>query len=330
MSAQQNDCPYLWQKKQYDLVISALNNGQLPHALLLVGQPGLGKGQLVMHLTKRVLCEHSHHNSAPCHQCSSCVLIQNASHPDVMVVETEEKSSVLKVEQIRQVAQFVSQSSKGKYKIVCLKDAERLNESSANALLKTLEEPSHNTLIILTTAHLNQLKPTIRSRCQKLHFIPPTKNLISVWLQERQINIQQDELDLLFTLTGQSPLNIIDWVKQERLKESLAIVKDFCSFLHSKSDLVNLSQKWSKLDIGFLALTLSAFLLDLAKSRYHSSVLEKWQIDSLWLGSSHAQVLRAIQELNQLAALIKASPGINQQLQLEKFLLSWVEKAKCA
>lgn len=106
----------------------------------------------------------------PCGCCRSCLQVAAQTHPDVTWVEPESKSRVIKIDQVRALNHIVSQKSfEGGWKAAVLLHAERLNESSANAFLKTLEEPPPQSLLLLVTESPQELLPTIVSRCQRVH-----------------------------------------------------------------------------------------------------------------------------------------------------------------
>jgi len=106
----------------------------------------------------------------PCGQCRACRQVESHVHPDVIWLEPESKSRVIKIEQIRDLNSFMHQTSyEGGWKACVLLDADRLHENAANAFLKTLEEPPQRSLLLLVTESAQSLMPTIVSRCQRIH-----------------------------------------------------------------------------------------------------------------------------------------------------------------
>lgn len=153
-----------------DLLDRGLRAGRLPHALLLAGPSQVGKRTLALALAAALICPAE---ERPCGQCRSCRLIAQGGHPDVRLVAAEDsergRDGVLKIDQIRDVQREASLAPmEAPHKIFVLRELERANLPAANALLKTLEEPPAQVVMLLTSARPHALLPTIISRCQVL------------------------------------------------------------------------------------------------------------------------------------------------------------------
>ncbi|HSN78518.1 MAG TPA: DNA polymerase III subunit delta' [Anaerolineae bacterium] len=153
-----------------DLLDRGLRAGRLPHALLLAGPAQVGKRTLALALAAALNCSAE---ERPCGQCRSCRLIAQGGHPDVRLVSADDsergRDGVLKIDQIRELQRAASLAPmEARYKIFVLRELERANLPAANALLKTLEEPPAQVVLLLTSARPHALLPTIISRCQVL------------------------------------------------------------------------------------------------------------------------------------------------------------------
>mgnify|MGYP006278834647 CR=1 FL=1 len=170
----------------------ARRGGRVAHAYLFHGPDGVGKQRVALAFAQALNCGDA--ARAPCGECESCRKIERFNHPDVRLVASEAhlvKAGLLELErgtpslQIRNeqlaelAALFRHRPYLGRTKVVLVVDAERLNESAQNRFLKTLEEPSADSVIILVTAHPEALLPTIRSRCQALVFGPLARSVVS-------------------------------------------------------------------------------------------------------------------------------------------------------
>lgn len=169
---------YQWQIADYENLVNSFKNTK-PNAILITGGVNSGQNELVTELEKYILCTKPE-NGLACGECNSCILLREHNHPDIYTLEAEEseerKNSWIKVEQIRAVIEFAYRSNHiSPYKLVIIPKAQELNVNSANALLKILEEPPRNCVFILQAASLNQLLPTIKSRCFKYQLALPTK-----------------------------------------------------------------------------------------------------------------------------------------------------------
>jgi DNA polymerase III delta' subunit len=164
-------------------VALAIGAGRLPHALLLQGQPGLGKAALADWIARLALCEAP--AADPCGACTSCRLHAAATHPDLRRVGLVEDKKQIAVEDIRElIVSLALKSFRGGRKAAIVDPADALNASGANALLKTLEEPSAGALLVLTVARPERLPATIASRCQRLKIAPPAREAALIWLAE--------------------------------------------------------------------------------------------------------------------------------------------------
>src|SRR5580693_1016807 len=154
---------------------------RLPHSLLLLSAPGLGAEQLANWITALALCEST--GRRPCRVCASCLLLRSDSHPDSYVVRLEEDAQQIKVDQVRGLIESLSlKSYRGGYKVGVIEGAEALNANGANAFLKTLEEPTANTVLIMIARPSHRLPATIASRCLRLMLVPPPAEVAIAWL----------------------------------------------------------------------------------------------------------------------------------------------------
>lgn len=155
----------------------AIEADHLSHAYIFTGQDGIGKTLFAKEFAKALNCKNDENDS--CNSCQNCIRIENHNHPDVFWTEREEKAKFIKIDNIRNLQNSVRLSPlESDYKIFIIKEADRMNEEASNCLLKTLEEPSPNTIIILIANSMTAVKDTIRSRCQIIRFYPIPTDII--------------------------------------------------------------------------------------------------------------------------------------------------------
>ena len=194
--------PLPWHREALERLLA--DRARLPHALLLHGPAGIGKVEFGRALAAGALCEAPVQGLA-CLACPSCHWFSQGNHPDFreVVPEASEddpegeaepakadkaKSLVIKIEQIRAVADFVALSThRAGYRVLFLHPAESLHPAAANALLKTLEEPPRGTLIVLAADRPARLLATIRSRCRMLALPLPPREAALAWLREEGV-----------------------------------------------------------------------------------------------------------------------------------------------
>lgn len=149
--------------------------GQVSHAYLFTGPESIGKATLALEFAKLLLCEHPNLAAgAPCGTCASCRKVEHGNHPDLTIVAPEEGKRQLGVEVVRESVMRLANlaPSAGEWRVFILPDVERMTPNTVNALLKTLEEPPPNVVLLLTSAEPENLLPTLLSRCQVMPLQP--------------------------------------------------------------------------------------------------------------------------------------------------------------
>lgn len=212
--------------------------GRFHHGQLFSGQQGVGKAALVAQLANALLCQQASGVQA-CGQCKSCQLNQAGTHPDKFNVVVDGQS--IGVDDIRMVSHFMSHSAaQNGNKVVIIKDCHKMTTSAANALLKTLEEPSPQRFLLLTTNAVSQLPATILSRCTKTDVQVSDTLKAQHWLASLQI-IDSPWLHLFY----QQPLLVQMWQQKDQL-ETIDQLYKFATELkqgHNFSVLVDIINK---------------------------------------------------------------------------------------
>lgn len=163
---------------------NAVLKKHISHAYIFTGQKGIGKSLFAKEFAKYLFCKNKKDDS--CDVCSNCGRIDNNKHPDVHWIATDKKDKFIKIENIREIQRLVKLSPvESENKAFIIKEADRMNEESSNCLLKTLEEPTPNTIIILIANSLTPVKETIKSRCQIIRFSPIPAHIIKKHLMEK-------------------------------------------------------------------------------------------------------------------------------------------------
>jgi len=170
-----------------ELLRHSLDIKRLAHAYLFVGRAHVGKMTLAVCLAQALNCERG---SEPCGQCRPCRRIAESKHADVQILsrladDGKGTKKNISIDQIRALQQSAGlQPYEGRHRVFIIDGAEHLNEEAANCLLKTLEEPSPNVLIILLAASGDALLATIISRCQSIELRPVPAHIIEQALVE--------------------------------------------------------------------------------------------------------------------------------------------------
>lgn len=174
--------PLPWHGKAWLRFSEQLQQQRLPHAILLAGARHTGLERLALALARLLLCE-SPSGGLNCGQCHACDLSASGTHGDFLWLAPEGGSRVIKIDQVREAVSFAYQTASfGEHSVIVLDPADRMNAAAANALLKSLEEPSPGTHLILTCTQLHALPATIRSRCQLVKLPTPSREESLSWL----------------------------------------------------------------------------------------------------------------------------------------------------
>ena len=168
-------------RKQLENLRWGLEKDRLPHAYLFLGPEGVGKRTVALSFAKAIQCLERVHDF--CDRCANCVRVQTGNHPDVRVVEPSTGKKEISIEQIRKLGRELSfRPFSARKKIAVLDPAPLMNPSAQNALLKTLEEPPGDSLLMLIAPSAGGLLPTLLSRCLRLSFGPLAAELVATFL----------------------------------------------------------------------------------------------------------------------------------------------------
>jgi DNA polymerase-3 subunit delta' len=175
------------------------------HAYLFTGPRGIGRRTLAIRLAQALNCPNTTSLGIPCFECRICSLINRMQHPDLAIVQSEHEGRTLKVDQIRLLQHELSLSPyDAKYRVAILLRFEEASPSAANALLKTLEEPPPQVVLILSAESGEGLLPTIVSRCEVLRLRPLAVNEVNLGLANKW-KLPSEQAYLLAHLSGGRP-----------------------------------------------------------------------------------------------------------------------------
>ena len=319
---------YSWQQSQWQKVQQQKQADKLPHALLLVGPEGLGKFDFAQHLAHSLLCQKPDNQGHACGQCTACKLIAAGTHPDMFFLMAEERGKAIKVDEIRHLSSDLTLTSQlGGYKVALIADAHDMNINASNSLLKTLEEPTSHSSLILVSSNPQKLPITVRSRCQQINFSIPEHQQALSWLEEQGI----DQAEQLLGLAHGAPL-LAAQLKQEDL---LAHHQQLISVLlgtAKKQPVIEQAEKIHKLPLSYMLNWLYDWVQDLIKlhqcgeSAKLVHEIHKNQLIQLIPRSSLQGLYDFLDQLTKSKRL--QSMPLNTQLLWEDLLLSWSKQIK--
>lgn len=322
---------YTWQTGLWQRLMAQPE--RLPHALLLEGPRGIGKRDFALALAAARLCEYPNTEGHACGHCPACHWISQETHPDLRILEpltaddddaeqgTSRKKYEITIAQVRALGDFVNLSShRDGGRMVIIHPAEALNPAAANALLKTLEEPSPRSSLVLVSHQANFLLPTIKSRCHRIHMPQPSATDAAAWLQQQGV----EQAALCLALAGGAPLLAREYADQQYLQARQL----FLSALQKPTQLnwLQLAEQGAKADMPARFDWLQKWLADLITIRLAGKV--RYNLDFVsGLQDLAVQVnLMRVQKFSGELAQIKRrlKHPLNPQLLMESVLLSYL------
>lgn len=238
-----------WQADAWSRLQARRERGALPHALLLAGPAGLGKREFRDAWVKGLLCQQPS-QGLPCGVCRSCLLVAAGTHPDVISLSFGLRKdgvtrSEIVVDQVRDLSQRLAMSSQfGGWQVVTIDPADAMNAAAANALLKTLEEPTASTLLVLVADEPARLPATIRSRCQRIDFAVPSREVSLDWLRAEGVADAGAALDA----AGGNPGMARAWAADGALKQRGEVRQDLKALAAGRGDAMEVTRRWQAAD----------------------------------------------------------------------------------
>ncbi|MCP4410254.1 MAG: DNA polymerase III subunit delta' [Gammaproteobacteria bacterium] len=320
---------YPWQKKQWSQLKHQLSDDKLPHALLLCGPPGLGKVAFARGLAKLLLCTQASESLEACGHCRQCRLFGADTHPDYYQVSREGSAQWILVDQIRALNEFMVLSSQyGHHKVGLILGAETLNRNAANSLLKTLEEPPPGSYALLVSSDPMKLPATVRSRCQRINFNPPSRSDGSAWLAK---HIPESDSALLISLCHGQPLTAKAFAKGDLLKTRQSVFAGLNQFIGGGVSGVELAKRWEKIEFIQLLDWLISWLIDSLRLSQNADAgcLDNPDFYPELDGISNRLNIRYLYDiLDQMLEYKRlAGTSLNHRLRLEDIVLAW--SARC-
>ncbi|WP_095143732.1 DNA polymerase III subunit delta' [Pseudomonas sp. Irchel s3b6] len=317
---------YPWQDSLWQQLAG---RAQHAHAYLLHGPAGIGKRALAERLMARLLCQRPEGLDA-CGQCKSCLLLKAGSHPDNYILEPEEADKAIKVDQVRELVSFVVQTAQlGGRKVVLIEPAESMNINAANALLKSLEEPSGDTVLLLVSHQTSRLLPTIKSRCVQQACPLPSEAMSLAWLATALPGCSEDERVELLTLAAGSPLAAVTLQAQGVREQRALVVDGVKKLLKQQQSPTQLAEGWNAIPL----LLLFDWFCD------WSNLILRYQLTQDEAGLGLADMRKVVQYLAQKSSKDKvltiqdwilaqrqkvlSKANLNRVLLLEALLVQW-------
>lgn len=317
-----------WLKDDWQQLMQRHHQHGLPHATLFTGSEGFGKRQLAYKLAFYLLCQDGNKSDQACGQCHSCKLMAAGTHPDYWVCDQEAKGKQIKVDSVRSLNDFLAKTPQiSTCQVVQIFPVEAMNVNASNALLKTLEEPSGESYLLLISERLGSVLPTIRSRTQRVSIQPPEQVAAAQWLQQ-QHGIELDRGRQALTQNAGGPLKALQWLNDGQAEQDALCAELMMQWLQ-KHDLQKVSSQLAKMDVDILLNWWLKLSLDILKCGMTGTVSHVSHPDSEWVQqltatASKLKLLTLQSKLQEIISKLAVGQGnYNQSLLIESLLLDW-------
>ncbi|MFP4294962.1 MAG: DNA polymerase III subunit delta' [Halothiobacillaceae bacterium] len=256
-----------WMAPAYARFLSLLAEDRVPHALLLAGPPMIGKGMLATRMAQRLLCRSPQPDGAPCDECADCRPFLAGAHPDFRTVAPEGEGRQIRVDEIRALCAAMVLTTRGGARVALIRQAEAMNAAAANALLKTLEEPAPDTVILMLSERPASLPATVRSRVQRINLVAPSADQALPWLEAR-CDRPRAELAARLAASEDQPLAVLESLSEDRPDfDHEAFVDAMLGCLAGRRSPLAESGKWLRAPREVIALWALRLARDLLRVR---------------------------------------------------------------
>ena len=314
------------------LLRRALAQDLLPHAFLFTGMEGVGKKLTALTLAKVVNCQEGASGDC-CDRCISCRKAASGNHPDIDIIERE--GPFIKIEQIRALKHRLRfKPLEGRYRVTVIINSQYLKVEAANALLKVLEEPPENNLIILTAFETTGLLPTIVSRCLHLSFQPLATVEISAHLCKTH-SIAPERAAVIARLAGGSLSRAMALLDEKQISRRNWILETVAEIHKSRiPDLLAATNSWKgdNLDLQQDLEWLKTWIRDLLVQQFEATesvgLLNSDLADKVETLASHMKSHHLLQIFDLVCTVQEAiGYNVNRRLSLETLLLLFCARA---
>ncbi len=216
-------------KRQNELLSLMAMSGEIPHAMIFEGPSKLGKRSLSVDFIRKVFCE----TKNGCGECQSCKDILNNRHPDLISISPQGKD--IQISQIRDLSRkFSFKPYSAPFKATIIDDAHLMNQESQNSILKLLEEPGGESIMILVTDYPEALLATVRSRSRRIPFFPVNEKDIVSCLRDRGCDAKLSDEITLFSF-GRPGVAIDFFLDPSRIENRREGIKNLLNVISSDS-----------------------------------------------------------------------------------------------
>lgn len=315
-----------WLQGDWQRLLRYVQEQRIPQALLITGLENSGEEVLASLFAQALLCDKPAGNGESCGCCSACQLFQADNHPDFLVIEPKEAGAAIVVDTVRELAAKLALAPQyTRHRVVVFHHAQQLNTAAANSLLKTLEEPSQRTVILLLTGQPGRLPATILSRCQRFTLNQPDVGISVNWMYEK--GSDREKAEACLALANGAPLKALVLAETDILEQQKNLYHSWLQLAQGVSDPVLTAEIWLQSPLDQVIDWLISWLMDMVRL---ANVANCGRLYNPGLRQSLQQEVQRL-DLMQLFVYLDSvweakrllSTQINRQLMLESLLIDW-------
>lgn len=320
-----------WLQETWGSLMHRMTGGRLPHALLVTGENGVGKRLFANALAGLLVCENPDTGSGtPCGSCKQCELVSAGTHPDIRIYSPE-KSRMIKIDQIRALSAFaVGSPQVAANKVAIIDRADQLNINSANALLKTLEEPADDVTLVLLQESGRPVLPTIRSRCQNLLIATPDKEQAAHWLADAVKDLDNDsrptpeQCDKALGLAANAPRLALEYATGDFITVRDEALENFRRFMKGQLSVAEAAKPFKAMGLESALWLFEGWAGDLARIGAGGRPRDEDAGEMLTFLASHNPPWRAHELLDAIHESRSAGVyNVNPELEAGRLLMAW-------
>lgn len=300
-----SDYQAAWQKLK-----QSIDNDRCPQSLLLVGSHHEQLLAFTAQLSQYIICQNR--SATSCMQCVDCEMVSRGEHPDIIWIKPDKLFGPIKIDQIREMNQQIFLTAqRSKKKIIFIDSADSMNTAAANALLKTLEEPTENSLFVLLARQLSTILPTVLSRCQIIKGIA-------------------DEKICFNNILGEDSTYTLDSEKRLLIQETEFALAEILQLLEKKTLPFRLITHWNKYDIHHVLWFLYLIYTQLLVLKFTQTLIQE-PLSPLFYKLNGCltpmMIFNQITKINAILKKLSHNMNINSTLVLEDLLFTLLEEA---
>ncbi|WP_295681534.1 hypothetical protein [uncultured Nevskia sp.] len=316
--------PLPWQRTLWTTVAASMQDDRLGHALLIAGPPGAGKRHFAACITAALWCRQRATDGTACGACSDCLQVLSEAHSGYFLLRVEEGKRDIPISAVRELSEKLTITQyDGRAKVAIIDPADSLNVNGVNALLKTIEEPTPGSHLLLVSSRPQALAPTLRSRCQRLAIAAPARDVALSWLRVASGGkFDEAALGQAFELASGAPLKAIELLAGNGVAVRADWARGLLDLAHGRGEPVPMAAAINEADPAGWVQWLYGWLATLLRSRLSAQAGDDAGLRSLALRLPAELLDRYVAEAQ--TALERIHGAADKKLVIESLLIGWI------